>query len=334
MTLSLYYLKASTGGLMALNHEYAKSSTLPNTKPFHNKKYLQLIPFYLKLPTKLSILQGMFWNWCLGQYFPWERTGWLLDWPRLSWHLYELMLCVQVQLKKLCPESLFIHCANHSLGLVLQEAAREVSLFADSMNFVQSIALVIHESSKCKELYMSMFVCNEVVAILAIWATRCIRMMAIKHVCSTYREIIGTEEQLKDDRGVRGDTRAKIWGLYKQAIKAKLLWPPVLWSTCWAVGVGGQEFTEHQSQCIRCPWVNILHTPSTAGCAGHRVAKTPVRYGQITEQEAEEQHSWWHEFYEAVDLAWKQQLSEKVVTSLALWQSLTGDPAENYQRHL
>ena len=30
---------------------------------------------------------------------------------------------VQARLKKLCPESLFVHCANHSLDLVFQEAA-------------------------------------------------------------------------------------------------------------------------------------------------------------------------------------------------------------------
>ena len=46
-------------------------------------------------------------------------------------------------------------------------ATHEVSLIVDSMDFVQGIAVVICESSKCKELYQSMFGCDEVVTILA-----------------------------------------------------------------------------------------------------------------------------------------------------------------------
>jgi len=128
---------------------------------------------------------------------------------------------VQAQLKN-CPESLFVHCANHSLDLVLQEAAREVSLTADSINFVQGTAVVIRESSKHKELYESMFGCDAVVTILAVCSTRwCIRTIAIKHICNVYRQIIENLEQLKDDKNVRGETRAKIGGLYKKALKAK-----------------------------------------------------------------------------------------------------------------
>lgn len=118
---------------------------------------------------------------------------------------------VQARLKKLCPESLFVHCANHSLDLALQEAAREVSLIAESMNFVQGTAVVIRESAKRKNLYESMFGCDAaVVTILAICPTRwCVRTIAIKRVCSAYRQIIETLEQLKDDKSVRGETRAK-----------------------------------------------------------------------------------------------------------------------------
>lgn len=43
-----------------------------------------------------------------------------------------------------------MHCANHSLDLVLQETTREVIMITDSMNFVQGIAVVICKSSKCK----------------------------------------------------------------------------------------------------------------------------------------------------------------------------------------
>ncbi|KAK5931666.1 hypothetical protein CesoFtcFv8_000067 [Champsocephalus esox] len=130
---------------------------------------------------------------------------------------------VQARLKEVCPDSLFVHCANHSLDLVLQEVGREVSLVAETLNCVQGIATVIRESSKRKELYVSMFGCD-VVNILAIYLTRwCVRTIAIKRVCSSYTELQKTLKILKDDKSVRGDARAKIGGLYKQSLKGRTL---------------------------------------------------------------------------------------------------------------
>lgn len=67
--------------------------------------------------------------------------------------------------------------------------------------------MVIRESSKRKEL---MFGCDEVVTILAICPTRWgIRAVAVRRVCSAYREIIEALEKLKDDKIVRGDTKPR-----------------------------------------------------------------------------------------------------------------------------
>lgn len=52
---------------------------------------------------------------------------------------------VQAHLKEICPDSLFVHCSNHSL-----DVAQEVHLVADPLNFVQSIYILIRESAKCK----------------------------------------------------------------------------------------------------------------------------------------------------------------------------------------
>lgn len=46
---------------------------------------------------------------------------------------------VQAWLKELNPHSLYVHCSNHSLDLILQEVAYEVSLVADTLNFVQGV---------------------------------------------------------------------------------------------------------------------------------------------------------------------------------------------------
>ncbi|CAL8289811.1 unnamed protein product [Arctogadus glacialis] len=43
---------------------------------------------------------------------------------------------VQARLKEVCPDSVYVHCANHSLDLVLQEVAREMCLVAGTLNFV------------------------------------------------------------------------------------------------------------------------------------------------------------------------------------------------------
>ncbi len=236
---------------------------------------------------------------------------------------------VQAWLKKTCPESLFVHCANHSLDLVLQEAAREVGLIADSVNFVQGVAVVIRESAKRKDLYQSMFGCDDVVTLLAIRPTKwCIRTTAIKRVCSGYREIIKTLEQLKEDRSVRGDIRAKIRGLHKQAMKAKtyygLLCCEAIFEPCESVARSLQhtkasalgtlkcaELLERCMEALRDDAVvdNMLQTVSSSGLKmtdENRMTKTPTRYRHTTEPEAEAQvaqHSLWRrEFYEAVDL--------------------------------
>lgn len=67
-----------------------------------------------------------------------------------------------------------------------------------------------------------MFGRDAVVTILAVCPTRwCIQTIAIKLVGSAYRQIIKSLEQLKADKSVRRETRAKIGGLYKKALKAK-----------------------------------------------------------------------------------------------------------------
>ncbi len=57
---------------------------------------------------------------------------------------------VQAQLREVNPHSLYVHCSNHSLDLVLQEVACEVSLIAEGLNFVQGVAVLIKESAKRK----------------------------------------------------------------------------------------------------------------------------------------------------------------------------------------
>ncbi|KAL0154385.1 hypothetical protein M9458_050351 [Cirrhinus mrigala] len=222
---------------------------------------------------------------------------------------------VQAWLKKTCPESLFVHCANHSLDLVLQEAAREVGLIADSVNFVQGVAVVICESAKRKDLYQS----------LPYWPYV---QQDGAYEQQLSNEITKTMEQLKEDRSVRGDIRAKIRGLHKQAMKAKtyygLLCCEAIFEPCESVARSLQhtkasalgalkcaELLERRMEALRDDAV-VDKMPQTVSSAGlkmpdeKRMTKTPTRYQHTAEPEAESQvaqHSLWRqEFYEAVDL--------------------------------
>ena len=130
---------------------------------------------------------------------------------------------VQAKLKIACPGSLYVHCNNHALDLALQEVSREVTLVADSLNFVQAVSVIIRESSKRKTLFQSLFGTEEVVCnILGLCPTRwCIRANAISRVITAYPVLLETLKTFEQDKSMRGETRAKVAGLYKQAKKAK-----------------------------------------------------------------------------------------------------------------
>ncbi|KAL7406535.1 hypothetical protein ABVT39_021783 [Epinephelus coioides] len=124
---------------------------------------------------------------------------------------------VHARLKETCPDSMFVHCANHSLDLVLQEVAKEVRLVADTLNFVREVTVVINESAKRKTLYLSLFGCGEVINLLALCPTRwCIRVVALSRLLAGYGEMLHTFRTLESDRTVKGETRAKVAGLLKK----------------------------------------------------------------------------------------------------------------------
>lgn len=171
-----------------------------------------------------------------------------------------------------------------------------------------------------------MFGCD-VITLLAICPTRwCIRTVAVKRVCTAYREIIKTLEKLKEDKIVRGDTRAKIGGLLWQAMKAKtyygLLCCEAIFELCESVARSLQHTKASTLGALNCAELLIistdalrndpvsetmLQTVSTAGLempGERRVAKTPghFRHAAGPEETAEvAQHTWRREFYEAVD---------------------------------
>ena len=246
---------------------------------------------------------------------------------------------VQAKLKELCPDSMYVHCCNHSLDLVLQEVARDVSLVADALNFVQGVAVVINESSKRKQLFESLFGMDEVVTnILGLCPTRwCVRTKAITRVCASYSTLVATLDTLKDDTSVRGETRAKITGLRKQALKGKtffsLLCCSALFEPCEIVAKTLQSPKASALGALQC--ANILKERVAAlrkdavmdkvisqvntcapklglimptDTAPPRVSRTPARFRHTANPEVPTQavesaeQRWRREFYEALDL--------------------------------
>ncbi|KAJ4948470.1 hypothetical protein JOQ06_020004 [Pogonophryne albipinna] len=216
---------------------------------------------------------------------------------------------VQARRKEASPHSLYVHCCN--LDLVLQEVARE-------------------------QLFESLFGCEDVIVnILGLCPTRwCVRSKAIQRCCTSYSVLLATLKSLKEDRSVRGDTRAKVAGLHKQALKGKTLFSlracEALFGPCEAVAKTLQSKKAIALGAIEC--VNLLMERISAlrvddGVAGminevkesatrngqkkpdeneYWVSKTPARYRQTREAESLQQATydvrWRTEFYEAVDL--------------------------------
>lgn len=242
---------------------------------------------------------------------------------------------VQARLKELCPGSMYIHCNNHALDLVLQEVASEVSLVAETLNFVRSVSAAIRESPKRKHLLETMFSsCDEMaVNILGLCPTRwCVRAKAIHRICASYSTLLATLTELKEDKSTRGDSRAKLSGLWKQARKAKtyfgLMCCNALFEPCEAVARKLQGSKTSALGTLEC--VNVLKDSIAAlrnddtavsqilqtteeqarklvlTMPENRVSRTPARFRHTAEPEIPAHSTpsvcWKREFYEAVDL--------------------------------
>ncbi|KAK0153294.1 Zinc finger MYM-type protein 1 [Merluccius polli] len=184
---------------------------------------------------------------------------------------------VRARLAEICPGSLFVHCCNHSLDLALQEVARDVTLIADIFNFVQSASNLIRESAKRKSLYQSLFPDGEAVSnIAALCPTRwCVRTRAISRLLQGYVPLLETLRVLQNDKSVRGETRQKISGLLKQAMKGRtvfgLLCCEAMFGPCEAVARSLQGADANVSGAIEC----ILALKERIGALrGERVVET------------------------------------------------------------
>ena len=241
---------------------------------------------------------------------------------------------VQAKLKAECPGSLYVHCSNHALDLALQEVSRDVRIVADTLNFVQGVAVVIKESSKRKALFQSLFGTEDVVNVQSLCPTRwCIRANAISRVISAYSVLMETLKTLEQDMAMRGDTRAKVAGLHKQAKKAStyfgLVCSEALFQPCESVAKSLQspKITAGAAlECIKLLQKNLQRLKLDAALGElmtkvttyvnlknlempkpTRTSKTPARFRHTTAPESvvdtgDGTGSWRRQFYEALNL--------------------------------
>ena len=130
---------------------------------------------------------------------------------------------VQARIKEKNPCCLYVPCSNHCLDLILQEASREVTAVATAINFVKGVANLVNDSANRTGTYRATFSLGETpVKLLGICGTRwCVRAGALKRLLEQYPRVLETLTALEADKGVPGDTRAKIGGLLESAQSAK-----------------------------------------------------------------------------------------------------------------
>jgi len=127
---------------------------------------------------------------------------------------------VQALMKKAIPESAYVHCANHSLDLVLQDIAKEQTIVSDAMQFVKDVSTALRDSSKRQELFKSVFT-KDPIKVSKLCPTRwCVRTLALKRVLDAYEEVALAMQQLSTDKSVSGDRRSVFRGLAGKARKA------------------------------------------------------------------------------------------------------------------
>ncbi|XP_034252952.1 uncharacterized protein LOC117652274 [Thrips palmi] len=119
------------------------------------------------------------------------------------------------------PKSIFIHCSNHSLDLVLQELARQCDMFGDTLVLIKDVSKAILESGKRKAMYANIVIepCFSddetsvggpaaIRPLLSLCPTRCptrwcIRAPAIRRFDENYGRVRATLRLLVEDTSLR-----------------------------------------------------------------------------------------------------------------------------------
>lgn len=107
----------------------------------------------------------------------------------------------QAKIREREPRAVYVHCANHSLNLALQDSVRSVPLMRDVLQYVNDVAVLIGRSAK--RLTMFEEVAHElgqdkVISLKALCPTRwCVRVKSLTSLLSNYAVVLVTLQKLK-----------------------------------------------------------------------------------------------------------------------------------------
>lgn len=125
------------------------------------------------------------------------------------------------------PKSIFIHCSNHSLDLVLQEVARKCDMINEALSTVKDVSNLILESCKRKVAYENIVLPTNddnrlsnirVEQLLTLCPTRwAVRVKAIRRFRENFLRIQLTIKELLDTPGaIRDDRKPTFKGYLKR----------------------------------------------------------------------------------------------------------------------
>lgn len=142
------------------------------------------------------------------------------------------------------PKSIFVHCSNHSLDLVLKELARQCDLFGDTLVLIKYVSKAILESAKRKAMHANIVIepcfsddetaeggpaafrqLLSMCPMPSMCPTRwCIRSPAIRRFDENYDRVRATLRQLVEDASLRwtDERRTALRGHLRKLDKIKL----------------------------------------------------------------------------------------------------------------
>jgi hypothetical protein len=121
---------------------------------------------------------------------------------------------LQAKVREVEPRALFVHCAAHSVNLVVQDAVKSVSAYRDIMNMFGSLLTYIRDSPKRLRWFESLQM-DEANAIRPFCPTRWVlRESALTSVIKNYRELWQFLDEVSDTD--RSEIGAKASGFVTQ----------------------------------------------------------------------------------------------------------------------
>jgi hypothetical protein len=128
---------------------------------------------------------------------------------------------VQAHLREKNPHALYVHCLNHSLDLILQEAVRTIKGISEALQLVRDVGTLIRSSPKRKSIFASLFDDEKNYLVLSSvcpmrWS---VRATALRKVKNCYGQLLECLEIIANDKGTLPDAAAKSRGLLKQSTK-------------------------------------------------------------------------------------------------------------------